>query len=221
MPDESLPNPLQSFELMAARICHDLSGPIGPMAGILELAREDPDTAEEALDLALQSTAGLVGRIRLIRAAWAGDCGTMDIKTIHEMLTAGLARRRLSIDFSRLAPAPLAPATARLLLNVLMLAAESLPAGGTLACAGQPDGDMIVSIAGPHAGWPAGLAACLANSQAAGRVPAEPRGMQFSMLALLAARPGPRLSLLFGLADAVPSLLISHPGMGTAAVQAS
>ncbi len=226
MTDGTHADPLHLAELMAARLCHDLSGPVGPMAGMLELAREEPAAAAEALAVVSESTDGLVARIRLLRAAWGGDCGAMDIEAMSALLAAGLAHKRVGLAFSgfagpapadaRLAPTPadarLAPATARLLLNVLMLGVESLPGGGTVTCARQPDGDIVIRIDGPRAAWPAELALCLADPAAAGRLLQDPRGVQAPFTALLASRPGPLLAMLFaaGPAGAAPPLLLSH-----------
>ncbi len=219
MTDGTHADPLRLAELMAARLCHDLSGPVGPMAGMLELAREEPAAAEEALAVVSASTDGLVARIRLLRAAWGGDCGAMGIEAISALLAAGLAHRRVRLEVSGFAgPAPagevLPAATARLLLNVLMLGVESLPGGGTVTCARQPDGDIVIRIDGPRAAWPAELALCLADPAAAGRMLQDPRGVQAPFTALLASRSGPLLAMLFaaGPAGAAPPLLISHRG---------
>ena len=219
MTNETSANPLRLAELMAARLCHDLSGPVGPMAGMLELAQEDPSAAEEALTAARETTDSLVARIRLFRAAWGGDCGPMEIAAISALVANGTARKRVSLEMSGFtgpapANAPLAPPMARLLLNVLMLGVESLPGGGTLACARQPDGDIVIRITGPRAAWPDGLASCLADPAAAARMLQDPRSVQAPLTALLASRPGPRLTMLFsaGVADPAPPLLISPRG---------
>lgn len=210
MPDETRPDPLRLAELLAARLCHDLSGPIGPMAGMLELARDDPEMAEEALAGAADSAASLAARLRLLRAAWSGDGGPMDAATLGALFAGGLASRRVRADLSGLAPAPIAPATARLLLNALLLAVDGLPGGGVIACAGEPDGDILITLCGPRAAWPTGLAACLADPAQAAAMLENPRQLQIPFTALLASRPGPRLSLLFAAADSPPPLLISH-----------
>jgi histidine phosphotransferase ChpT len=205
-------DPLRLAELIAARICHDLSGPIGPMTGMLELAQEDPAAINEALSAASQSAASLVARLRLLRCAWSADGGPMDTDTISGLAAAGLSRKRLALDMTGLADAIFPPSTARLLLNVLLLAAEGLPGGGTITCSGQPEGDILTLIDGPRAAWPPGLAACLANPANVFQLPEDPRAIQVPFIALLASRPGPRLSLLFGGGNpaAPPPLLISH-----------
>ena len=205
-------DPLQLAELIAARICHDLSGPIGPLHGMLELMQDDPDSAEEALSIVTQTAESLVARLRLARAAWTGDTSEMGIEEIGTLVTAGMARKRVTLDLERLpASATFSSGTTRLLLNVLIMGVESLPGGGTLACAGEPAGDMIVTITGPKAGWPPGLAAGLANPVSAMELPDSPRDVQMPVVVLLASRAGPRLSLLFG-SGTPPPLLISNSG---------
>ena len=61
----------------------------------------------------------------------------------------------------------LAAGTARLVANVLLLAAESLPGGGTVTLTGETDGEILVRIDGPRAAWPVGLAAHLADETTA------------------------------------------------------
>ena len=63
---------LRLAELLAARLCHEVSGPAGTLAGAVEIARTEPASAAEALDIAAKAAASLAGRLRLLRAAWAG-----------------------------------------------------------------------------------------------------------------------------------------------------
>ena len=69
----------------------------------------------------------------------------------------------VSVDVSALqAVCGVSAALGRLVLNVLLLAADSLPEGGEVILAGATD-DLFVRIAGAAAAWPAGMALCLAN----------------------------------------------------------
>ena len=69
---------LRLAELLCARLCHDLSGPLGALIGILEIAREEqPDS--ETLALAEDTADELVQRLKLLRAAWGQDGDDMDV----------------------------------------------------------------------------------------------------------------------------------------------
>ena len=63
---------LRLAELLCARLCHDLSGPLGALIGVLEIAREEqPDS--ETLALAEETAVELTQRLKLLRAAWGQD----------------------------------------------------------------------------------------------------------------------------------------------------
>jgi hypothetical protein len=96
-----------------------------------------------------------------------------------------------ALDQGTVFPAP----TGRIVLNLLLLAADSLPSGGTVILAGEP-GDLFVRIAGPAAAWPAGMAICLSDETAARSALIELRSLQLALTALLAHAAGIRLSVL-------------------------
>ncbi len=76
---------LHLAELLAARLCHEVSGPAGTLAGAVEIARTEPGSAAEALDIAAQAAAGLAARLRLLRAAWAGAAEELDIAALRAL----------------------------------------------------------------------------------------------------------------------------------------
>jgi histidine phosphotransferase ChpT len=201
---------LRLAELLAARLCHEVSGPAGTLAGAVEIARTEPASAAEALDIAAKAAASLAARLRLLRAAWAGGAETLDLAGLRA-LCAGLPRH-VWADFAGL-PAELrfTGGAAQVLLNVLLLAAESLPKGGvvTLGEAG-PDAALVVPR-GQEAAWPPGLAAWMADPAPAWRAAASaaPRQLQGPLTALLAHSAGVRLSFAFAAdAEAAPPLLL-------------
>ncbi len=210
---ESSASPLRLAEVMAARLCHDISSPAGAVGNALELIGE-PELAGEALALAQDGMAALTARLQLTRAAWCGPGAALDAAAIIQ-LTRGLSSRPMEVDLAALeagAPGGLfAPALARLLLNLIMLAAESLPRGGRVQLAGSAATGIMLIIDGPQAAWPAGLPAMLADEGQAWAAIGEPRTLQAPLTALLAAAAGYRLSLLFGRAEATPPLLLSAP----------
>jgi histidine phosphotransferase ChpT len=195
-------------ESLCARLCHDISGPLGTVTGALDLAAEDPDSTVESLELAREAATQMVQRLRLSRAAWGGDCGVLDAAGLVELARGLPARVQLEAGgLSGHFPAPVA----RVLVNLVLLAAEALPRGGHIALSGAPDADVVLMVAGPQAGWPAGLTLALADPLSAPLD--EPRGVQAPLVALLAEAAGLRVSLLLasGVHDGVPPLLLGRP----------
>ena len=206
-------DPVRLSELVCARLCHDLAGPLGPMAGVVELAREDSGAVSEALAVMHDATHEMGNRLRLLRAAWTGDGAAIDFAAL-QILAAGLPNgRRLRLDFSAVTAAILPPAVARVVLNLLLLAAESLPAGGTIRLSGDPGDSLLLRIDGQRAAWPPGLAAILATEAAAWAALDTPRTLQAPLTALTARALGLHLSMLIGIAqaEAAPPLLLTVP----------
>lgn len=189
---------LQLTELLCARLCHDLSGLLGSLAGTLEVVTEEGGTTE-ATSIATDTATALVLRLRLLRAAWAGLTEPLDLPRLTA-LACGLAARRVRLDVSDLPAATVFPSPiGRLVLNVLLLAAESLPRGGVLRLDGTP-ADVIARLEGPNAAWPAGLIGMLADEAAAWQAltspQASPRTLQAPLTALLARHHGVHLTVL-------------------------
>jgi histidine phosphotransferase ChpT len=195
-------------ESLCARLCHDLSGPLGTVTGALELAAEDPDSAVDSLHLAREAAVQMVLRLRLSRAAWAGDCGPLDAAGLAE-LAMGLPSRVL-IEVRALT-GRFSPEVARVLVNMLLLAVDALPRGGTVSLSGTPESEVVLMVSGAHAAWPPWLPSALTNPLDAPLD--EPRAVQAPLAALLAQAAGLRLSLLFagGRDNAVAPLLLGNP----------
>jgi hypothetical protein len=98
---------------------------------------------------------------------------------------------------------------ARMVLNVLLLAVESLPRGGVLSLSGSAAGPVVAEISGPGAAWPACFQQGVADGEQAGAAPDNPRDLQGKMTVLIAARMGMRLSLLAG---SPPPLRLTQAG---------
>ena len=206
---------LRLAELLCARLCHDLSGPLGALIGVLEVARdEQPDS--ETLALAEDTAVELAQRLKLLRAAWGHDSDDLDVARLRGFADCLSSSRRVRLDLAGLeSDAVFAPPVGRIVLNLVLLAAESLPGGGIVALSGAPADNILVTISGPRAAWPAGFAICLNDETAAWEaILADPRRLQGPLTALLARGLGLRLSMLMpaaamGEAEISPPLLLS------------
>jgi histidine phosphotransferase ChpT len=206
---------LQLAELLCARLCHDLSGPLGALIGVLEVAREEqPDS--ETLALAEDTAVELGQRLKLLRAAWGLDGDDMDVARLRGFADCLSSSRRVRLDLAGLASdAEFPPPVARIILNLVLLAAESLPGGGIVALSGSSSSAILVTISGPRAAWPAGFAVWLTDETAAWEAMiADPRRIQAPLTALLARGFGLRLSMLMpagpmGDAAVSPPLLLT------------
>lgn len=193
---------LRIAELTCARLCHDLSGLLGTVSGALELATDGVDDLSEELSLAADAARELTLRLRLYRAAWSA--GTEDLSlSMLLALAEGLPKARsVAIETDALTPDCVMPAaTGRLVLNLLLLAGDSLPRGGRVLLAGTA-ADLFIRILGPNAAWPAGFANCIADADAAIDALSTARAIQMPLAALIAHAHGPRLSMLIGPAAA-------------------
>ena len=206
---------LRLAELLCARLCHDLSGPLGALIGVLEVARdEQPDS--ETLALAEDTAVELAQRLKLLRAAWGHDSDDLDVARLRGFADCLSSSRRVRLDLAGLeSDAVFAPPVGRIVLNLVLLAAESLPGGGIVALSGSPVDSVLVTISGPRAAWPAGFALCLHDETAAREaILTDPRRLQGPLTALLARGLGLRLSMLMpagamGDAEVSPPLLLA------------
>lgn len=182
--------------LLAARLCHDIGGLAGTLAGAVDIAQSGTDREEaEALALAAEAASGLAARLRLLRAAWAGEPEALRFSTLREF-GAGLGER-VALDLAAVPAGTVFPAAlGRVVLNSLLLAAQTLPRGGEIALAAAGPDLWMVLPRGSKAAWPAGFAAQLTDSDKAwtAALSASPRSLQAPLLVLLAAEAGIRLS---------------------------
>jgi histidine phosphotransferase ChpT len=188
---------LRLIELTSARLRHDISGsPERAFPATAGGAPGDPDGADNAPSAVQASTTqrALMTRRALHHAAWGPEGEPLSVAKIQ--LLAGGLQERAAVDVAALDQTTVFPAsTSRIVLNLLLLAADSLPSGGTVALAGARH-DLFVRIAGPAAAWPAGMAVCFADETEARSALTEGRSLQMALTALLAHAAGTRLSLV-------------------------
>ena len=184
-------------ELLCAKICHELTGLTGTLNGMLDLAAEQHPPAAEPLGFAGEFAAELDNRLKLLRAAYGPDGGPIDVAQFRVLAAALPGHHRITLELSGVPQgAVFDDRTGRVLLNLMLLAADGLPAGGTMTLSGSPRSGITLTITGPRAAWPAGFAAMLADEAAAWAALTSARTLQGPLTALLARGLGLRLSLL-------------------------
>ena len=189
---------MRLVELTCARLCHDLGGLIGTASNALEMVAEDADRGNEVVAFAVSATRALTQRLRLMRAAWGPDSEVLSLSTFVDLAAPPLAMRRVGLDTRILPPdSVFSPPLGRVLLNLILLACDCMPKGGTIVVMGEP-ADLLIRIDGPEAAWPPGFTACMGNEAAALAALSGARAVQMPLTALLALSRELRLSPVLG-----------------------
>jgi histidine phosphotransferase ChpT len=191
-------DPIRLAQDVAARICHDLGGPVGTVVGMLDLA---PDG--EVLAQAREGASELCRRLLLWRAATGGS-GPLALADLAGLAGGLLAGGRVAL--SVVAPASARPEAGQMLLLAAMVAAEGLPKGGEVEIAAE-GGGYVVLADGPLLRWPPALLAGLAGEA----VEAGPRSVLPRLLLALAAAHGWQLSLLMDTSGLAAALSLRPP----------
>lgn len=123
---------LRVLELLAARLCHELVSPVGAINNGVEILEEDdPEFVRDAVELIGQSARRAGKRLQFYRFAYGSRAGAATGGPSPAELVVGLldggkvicdwSATTLPLDWQKLA------------CNMVVLAAEVLPRGGTVA----------------------------------------------------------------------------------------
>ena len=123
--------------LLASRLCHDLTGPVGAISNGVELLMEetDEDMRRQSLEL-VEMSAGEANRrlifFRLAIGAAGGLQAAISLSDARRVALDFFEGRKMDLEWPETLGTglQLSSAAVRLLLNLLLLAAESLPRGG-------------------------------------------------------------------------------------------
>ena len=122
--------------LLCSRVCHDLISPVGAIMNGLEVMEEDKDeeTSKFAMDLIKKSARTASAKLQFCRLAFgaAGSAGAQIDTGDAEKVTRGLMeddKTKLGWNLPRVL---LAKNRVKLLLNMMLLAAQAIPRGGQL-----------------------------------------------------------------------------------------
>lgn len=151
---------MRILELLASKICHDLVSPVGAINNGVELIDDiGADVAEEAMALIRNSATQASLRLRLFRLAYgrAGADTNLTFKDVRETLEGHFQSSKIKIHFMPEFPAqPLAERSGalRCLINLAILAEESLVYGGEIHCTASTEfsGGGALMVSGRNAG---------------------------------------------------------------------
>jgi histidine phosphotransferase ChpT len=166
--------------LLCSRVCHDLISPTGAIVNGLEVLEEkdsDEETKTFALDLIKRSAKTASVRLQFCRLAF-GAAGSpnaqIDLGNAQAMARAFIEDGKTKLVWN-LPHALLPKNRVKLLLNMLIIAGQTIPRGGTLTVDPVGEGDSMgfrIAASGAHARIPQALPALLEGTSENGSVDA-------------------------------------------------
>jgi histidine phosphotransferase ChpT len=171
----SAPDALELAALLCSRVCHDLISPVGAIVNGLEVLDDNPKPEDRdfALDLIRKSAKTASARLQFCRLAFgaAGSSGAqIDLGDAQNMSRGHIEDGKTTIAWNL--PRLLLPKNrVKLLLNMMVIAQQTIPRGGTLTVDPIGDGETMsfrVTATGLNARLPQNIADLLAATPAAG-----------------------------------------------------
>jgi histidine phosphotransferase ChpT len=166
--------------LLCSKVCHDVISPVGAIVNGLEVLEDDKDASmqEFALDLIRRSATQASARLQYARLAFgaAGSAGAaIDLGDAEAVAKGMFNDEKISLTWS--SPRLLMPKNrVKLLLNLVMLATNAIPRGGsidvTVISAGEDDASFTLAAKGLNARIPAHSEAMLRAEPESGQVDA-------------------------------------------------
>jgi len=168
------PDILELAALLCSRVCHDLISPVGAIVNGLEVLDDNPkpEDREFALDLIRKSARTASARLQFCRLAFgaAGSAGAqIDLGDAQNMARGHIEDGKTSIAWNL--PRVLLPKNrVKLLLNMMIIAQQTIPRGGVLTVNPIGDGETMsfrLMATGLNARLPQNIADILGGAHAA------------------------------------------------------
>jgi histidine phosphotransferase ChpT len=168
------PDTLELAAQLCSRVCHDLISPVGAIVNGLEVLDDNPkpEDREFALDLIRKSAKTASARLQFCRLAFgaAGSSGAqIDLGDAQAMSRGHIEDGKTSITWNL--PRLLLPKNrVKLLLNMMVIAQQTIPRGGVLMVDAIGEGDSMgfrVAATGLNARLPQNIADLLSPSHGA------------------------------------------------------
>jgi histidine phosphotransferase ChpT len=140
---------LRVLELLCARFCHEMVSPVGAVSNGVELLDEDdPDFVREAMGLIGQSARTASRRLQFYRFAY-GTTPVAGNMRPRDLLMGLLEGGKVTAEWGEGVSA-LTPEWQRLICNLAVIAADTLPRGGRISIqATTPAGVVIEALGDP------------------------------------------------------------------------
>ena len=168
------PDSLELAALLCSRVCHDLISPVGAIVNGLEVLDDNPkpEDKEFALDLIRKSAKTASARLQFCRLAFgaAGSAGAqIDLGDAQAMARGHIEDGKTTITWNL--PRLLLPKNrVKLLLNMLVIAQQTIPRGGMLTVDPVGEGETMsfrVTASGLNARLPQNIADLLGSRELA------------------------------------------------------
>jgi histidine phosphotransferase ChpT len=173
-------DPLDLAALLCSRVCHDLISPTGAIVNGLEVLEEkqsDEETKTFALDLIKKSAKTASARLQFCRLAF-GAAGSVtaqiDLGDAENMARAFIEDDKTKLAW-KLTRVLLPKNRVKLLLNMLIIAGQTIPRGGSLTVDPVGEGEAMgfrVTAAGLNARIPQAVPGLLEGTSESGSVDA-------------------------------------------------
>ena len=166
------PDALELAALLCSRVCHDLISPVGAIVNGLEVLDDNPKPEDRdfALELIRKSAKTASARLQFCRLAFgaAGSAGAqIDLGDAQTMARGHIEDGKATIIWNL--PRILLPKNrVKLLLNMLVIAQQTIPRGGTLTVDPIGEGETMafrISASGLNARVPQNIVEILSSTQ--------------------------------------------------------
>ncbi len=169
------PDALELAALLCSRVCHDLISPVGAIVNGLEVLDDNPkpEDKEFALDLIRKSAKTASARLQFCRLAFgaAGSSGAqIDLGDAEAMARGHIEDDKTKLTWN-LQRVLLPKNKVKLLLNMLVIAQQTIPRGGVMTIDNLGEGDSAgfsIHAAGLNSRVPQNIVDILDSSREAG-----------------------------------------------------
>jgi histidine phosphotransferase ChpT len=163
-------DPLELAALVASRVCHDIISPVGAIVNGLEVLEEEKDEQmrEFAMDLVQKSARQASAKLQFSRLAFGASGGAgaeIDMVDAGRCAAALMEREKAELDW-QVTAGLLPKAQAKLVMNLLIIALNSVARGGKITVAAEREAEetvIRVVAEGDRARLPAGVREVIAE----------------------------------------------------------